>query len=169
VASSGPADIELALDAAHAAKDEWAARSPAQRAAALDAIADAMDANREMLAVAETYENGKPFARRSTPTSHWPPITSATSPAPSGPRRAGSPRSTTHGIKLGVLSQDLSGGPRHATITVRSFAGVTVWFRHVTATTSWRFWHYRGRCGHRYQIIYATSGQTTRWTIRIRR
>ena len=60
VASSGPQDIELALDAAHAAKDAWAARSPAERAAVLDAIADAIDANREMLAVAETYENGKP-------------------------------------------------------------------------------------------------------------
>ena len=60
VASSGPDDIELALDAAHAAKDDWAARSPAERAAVLDAIADAIDANREMLAVAETYENGKP-------------------------------------------------------------------------------------------------------------
>ena len=60
VASSSPADIELALDAAHAAKDAWAARSPAERAAVLNAIADAIDANREMLAVAESYENGKP-------------------------------------------------------------------------------------------------------------
>jgi aldehyde dehydrogenase len=60
VASSGPADVELALDAAHAAKDEWAKRSPAERAAVLDAIADAMEANLEMLAVAESYENGKP-------------------------------------------------------------------------------------------------------------
>src|SRR5689334_24849032 len=60
VASSGPADIELALDAAHAAKDAWAARSPAERAAVLNAVADAMEANLEMLAVAESYENGKP-------------------------------------------------------------------------------------------------------------
>src|SRR5690349_14381808 len=44
VASSGPADVELALDAAHAAKDGWAARSPAERAAVLTAIADAMQA-----------------------------------------------------------------------------------------------------------------------------
>ncbi|MCU1504609.1 MAG: aldehyde dehydrogenase [Ilumatobacteraceae bacterium] len=60
ISSSGPDDIELALDAAHAAKDAWAQRSPAERAAVLDAIADAIDANREMLAVAESYENGKP-------------------------------------------------------------------------------------------------------------
>jgi len=60
VAHSGPADIELALDAAHAAKDDWARRSPADRAAVLNAIADAMEENLEMLAVAESYENGKP-------------------------------------------------------------------------------------------------------------
>ncbi len=60
VAHSGPADIELALDAAHAAKDEWGKRSPADRAAVLNRIADAMEANLEMLAVAESYENGKP-------------------------------------------------------------------------------------------------------------
>ena len=60
VAHSGAADIELALDAAHAAKEEWARRSPAQRAAVLEAVADAMEANLEMLAVAESYENGKP-------------------------------------------------------------------------------------------------------------
>ena len=60
VAQSGEQDIELALDAAHAAKDDWARRSPAERAAVLDAIADAIDENLEMLAVAESYENGKP-------------------------------------------------------------------------------------------------------------
>jgi aldehyde dehydrogenase len=60
VASSGPADVELALDAAHAAKDAWGRRSLADRAAVLNAVADAIDANLEMLAVAESYENGKP-------------------------------------------------------------------------------------------------------------
>jgi len=60
VAHSGAQDIELALDAAHAAKEAWAARSPAERAAVLDAVADAIDDNLEMLAVAESYENGKP-------------------------------------------------------------------------------------------------------------
>ena len=60
VAHSGAQDIELALDAAHAAKDDWAGRSPAERAAVLNAVADAIDDNLEMLAVAESYENGKP-------------------------------------------------------------------------------------------------------------
>jgi aldehyde dehydrogenase len=60
VAHSGAQDIELALDAAHAAKDAWGARSPAERAAVLNAVADAIEENLEMLAVAESYENGKP-------------------------------------------------------------------------------------------------------------
>ena len=60
VAHSTPADVELALDAAHAAKDAWGRRSPAERAAVLDAIADAMQEHLEMLAVAESWENGKP-------------------------------------------------------------------------------------------------------------
>ncbi len=60
VAHSGAEDIELALDAAHAAKDEWGSRSPADRAVILDAIAAAIEENLEMLAVAESYENGKP-------------------------------------------------------------------------------------------------------------
>ena len=60
VAHSGADDIELALDAAHAAKDEWGERSPAERAAVLNDVADAIEENLEMLAVAESYENGKP-------------------------------------------------------------------------------------------------------------
>ncbi len=60
VADSAPADIELALDAAHAAKDGWGKRSPAERAVVLNAVADAIEENLEMLAVAESWENGKP-------------------------------------------------------------------------------------------------------------
>jgi len=60
VAQSTPEDVELALDAAHAAKDGWAEKSPTERAAVLNAIADAIEANKEMLAVAESWENGKP-------------------------------------------------------------------------------------------------------------
>jgi aldehyde dehydrogenase len=57
---SGADDIEAALDAAHAAKASWAATPVAARAAMLNKIADAMEANLEMLAVAETWDNGKP-------------------------------------------------------------------------------------------------------------
>jgi aldehyde dehydrogenase len=58
-ASSGD-DISLALDAAHAAKDAWGEASLTERAAVLNRIADVIEANCEMLAVAESWENGKP-------------------------------------------------------------------------------------------------------------
>ncbi len=60
VAHSTPEDVELALDAAHAAKDAWGEASAAERAEVLLAIADRIAANVEMLAVAESWENGKP-------------------------------------------------------------------------------------------------------------
>ena len=60
IAYSTPADIELALDAAHAAKGAWGKTSAAGRAAVLDAIADAVQDNLEMLAIAESWDNGKP-------------------------------------------------------------------------------------------------------------
>lgn len=53
-------DIELALDAAHAAKDKWGKTSAADRANLLNKIADRIEANLEKLAVAETWDNGKP-------------------------------------------------------------------------------------------------------------
>jgi len=52
-------DIELALDAAHAAADAWGRTSVTERSNILLKIADIMEANLEMLAVAETYDNGK--------------------------------------------------------------------------------------------------------------
>jgi aldehyde dehydrogenase len=60
VAHSSPEDIEHALDAAHAAAPAWGEASPAHRAEVLNAVADAIDAHREELAVAESWENGKP-------------------------------------------------------------------------------------------------------------
>jgi NAD-dependent aldehyde dehydrogenases len=59
VARSGAADIELALDAAHAAKDAWGRTSVTERANTLLKIADRIEANLEKLAVAETWDNGK--------------------------------------------------------------------------------------------------------------
>ncbi len=61
VARSDADDIELALDAAHAAKDGWGRTSPADRALALLRIADVMEANLALLATAETWDNGKPI------------------------------------------------------------------------------------------------------------
>ncbi len=60
VAKSTAADVELALDAAHKAKDAWGDTPLAERAAVLNRVADAIEANLEMLAVAESWENGKP-------------------------------------------------------------------------------------------------------------
>ncbi|MCI2253924.1 aldehyde dehydrogenase family protein [Domibacillus sp. PGB-M46] len=59
VARSQAEDIELALDAAHAAKDAWGKTSAAERANILNKIADRLEENLEMLAVAETWDNGK--------------------------------------------------------------------------------------------------------------
>ncbi len=52
-------DIELALDAAHQAKEAWGKRSVTERSNILLKIADRMEANLEKLAVAETWDNGK--------------------------------------------------------------------------------------------------------------
>lgn len=52
-------DIELALDAAHAAKSAWASTSVTERSNILLKIADRIEANLELLAVAETWDNGK--------------------------------------------------------------------------------------------------------------
>ena len=59
VARSTKEDIELALDAAHEAKEAWGATSPTERANILLKIADRMEENLEKLAVAETWDNGK--------------------------------------------------------------------------------------------------------------
>jgi aldehyde dehydrogenase len=53
-------DIELALDAAHAAAPSWGKTSATDRSNVLLKIADRMEANLEALAVAETWDNGKP-------------------------------------------------------------------------------------------------------------
>ncbi|MDW6094823.1 acetaldehyde dehydrogenase ExaC [Vibrio rhizosphaerae] len=60
VARSGEADINLALDAAHAIRAKWAATSVAERANILLKVADRIEAHLEELAVAEAWENGKP-------------------------------------------------------------------------------------------------------------
>ncbi|WP_338415006.1 aldehyde dehydrogenase family protein [uncultured Sphaerotilus sp.] len=60
-ARSTEADVELALDAAHAAKAGWAATPPSVRANLLLKIADRLEQNLELLAYAETVDNGKPI------------------------------------------------------------------------------------------------------------
>jgi len=61
IAKSSPEDIETALDAAHSVREAWGHTSPAARAAILLKIADKMEENLELLALAETLDNGKPI------------------------------------------------------------------------------------------------------------
>jgi aldehyde dehydrogenase len=58
---SGAEDIEKALDAAHAAADAWGKTSVQDRALILLKIADRIESNLEVLAVTETWDNGKPI------------------------------------------------------------------------------------------------------------
>ena len=61
VARSSAEDIELALDAAHAAADRWGRTSSGERSNVLLKVADRLEANLELLAWAETVDNGKPI------------------------------------------------------------------------------------------------------------
>lgn len=61
VARSTAADVDKALDAAHAAAPAWGKTAPAERAAILNQIADRIEANLTALAVAEVWDNGKPI------------------------------------------------------------------------------------------------------------
>ena len=61
VARSTDADIDKALDAAHAAAPAWGKTSPAERAQILNKIADRIEENLESIALAESWDNGKPI------------------------------------------------------------------------------------------------------------
>ncbi len=61
VAKSTAQDVEMALDAAHTARDGWACMAPAERSRLLNKVADRMEENLELLALAETLDNGKPI------------------------------------------------------------------------------------------------------------
>ena len=61
IARSKAADVELALDAAHAAKAAWGKTSAAERGRLLERVAQRIEDNLEMLATIETWDNGKPI------------------------------------------------------------------------------------------------------------
>lgn len=61
IARSQKEDVELALDAAHAASSDWAKTTTTERSLILNRIADRMEANLDLLAIAETLDNGKPI------------------------------------------------------------------------------------------------------------
>ncbi|MDO8961900.1 MAG: aldehyde dehydrogenase family protein [Methylophilus sp.] len=60
-ARSSAEDVELALDAAHAAADKWGKASTTERANILLKIADRIEANLALIATADTIDNGKPI------------------------------------------------------------------------------------------------------------
>ncbi len=60
-ARSTAEDVELALDAAHAVADSWGATSTTDRANILLKIADRIEENLELIATADTVDNGKPI------------------------------------------------------------------------------------------------------------
>ncbi|MEC5422885.1 aldehyde dehydrogenase family protein [Virgibacillus sp. C22-A2] len=59
IARSTKEDVEAAVQAANDAKDAWGKTSVTERAKILNKIADRIEENLEMLAVAETWDNGK--------------------------------------------------------------------------------------------------------------
>ena len=61
IARSSAVDVDRALDAAHAAREAWGHTAPAARARILNLIADRMEENLELIATAETWDNGKPI------------------------------------------------------------------------------------------------------------
>lgn len=61
VSAATPEDVDRAVKVATEAFKTWSKTSPAERAALLLKIADAIDANVERLATVEMLDNGKPF------------------------------------------------------------------------------------------------------------
>src|SRR6204780_5861340 len=59
ISRSNAADVDRALDAAHAAKRAWGKTSVAERSRLLNLIAQRMEENLELLATVETWDNGK--------------------------------------------------------------------------------------------------------------
>src|SRR5450631_352201 len=60
-------DVEMAIDAAHAAADKWGRTSATERARVLNRIADRIEEYLPFLAAVETYDKANPSARRISP------------------------------------------------------------------------------------------------------
>ena len=79
VPESTPEDVELALDAAHAARQAWGETSTTERSRVLNRVADAIEEHRRVWRSPRAGRTESRSARRSRPTSRSRPITSATS------------------------------------------------------------------------------------------
>jgi len=61
IARSTAEDIELAVDAAHKAREKWGKTAPAERAKLLNKVADVVESRLGLLALVESIDNGKPI------------------------------------------------------------------------------------------------------------
>ncbi len=87
-------DIDFALDAAHRAAPAWGKTSVQQRSRLLLQVADRIEQHLEYLAVAESWDNGKPIRETLNATCRWRWTIFATSPAACAPRRVVPPKLT---------------------------------------------------------------------------
>jgi hypothetical protein len=71
-------------------------------------------------------------------------------------------------VEPGIWYQSFSGGERWAHMTIKTRQGKIVWRKNTTATTSWRYWRFYGKCGVRYVLTYRTVGGTARFHFRVR-
>jgi hypothetical protein len=72
-------------------------------------------------------------------------------------------------VRPGIWYQSISGGPRRASMMIKNSRGEVVWHKTATATTTWRYWRFRGRCGANYVLTYKTAGGTAHFRFHIRR
>ena len=71
-------------------------------------------------------------------------------------------------INPGIWYQSFSGGQRWAHMTIKTTRGRIVWHQNATATTTWRYWRFRGECGFHYVLTYVTAGGTAKFPFRVR-
>lgn len=102
VARGDATDVDRAVAAAWKAFPAWGRTSVAERAGILNKIADRMEANLEMLAVAETWENGKPI-RDVLPRRHVPDRQQRRAPRGARPRRDRPRRGVHVAVSVPVL------------------------------------------------------------------
>jgi hypothetical protein len=73
-------------------------------------------------------------------------------------------------IRTGVWYRDFpTTGHRQATIDVLSARGFLLERRRVAATSHWRQWHYKPRCGRHYRVRYATFAGVSTFRVWVRR
>lgn len=117
VPRSDASDIEFALDAAHKARDKWGKTSITERSNILLKIAQRIEENLDLIARAETWDNGKRCARPPMRIFRWPSTISVILRAASVRRKARSAKSTTTPSPIISMSR--------LVLSARSFRGTS--------------------------------------------